>query len=347
MVDFVTSEVYTLTDLNKPRFIDETCLAAYSNEAGEVVRKDFIKRYGILKGVASTTQYQRNNRIIIDPFAFKESVDNKPLKGVNGIRLQLEHKTNPIWDLSGHIRELRYSDDGKVLNIEVGVLVGATDTSSGLIVEDKKNMAAYLAAVSGDAGFSVGFEALDYTKHDDYVQIHKGNLLEVSLTRFPSDVYAYACSTKETETTIGRNKMVETAASREDLEGLKEQISVTTAKIEEVLTIFKSVTESLALLNTRILQREATSNSSAAGSIEIGDASVASISTAIADAVKKVVLEDRTDAPAPTAAASQVETPLQTVNAKVQATAAMVATPARAVSKVASEILNSIKEDEV
>lgn len=135
---------------------------------------------GFIAGFASTADLDRVRDVVLAG-AFDDSIKERGLTGPRGIKLLIGHDSEK---LAGVITKLE-TRDGKLwiearLNLEIGY------------VKD-----AYLAAkMIGGVSFSVGFRILDYTFKEDeergieYLEIAKGDLLEVSMVPFPANEHA-------------------------------------------------------------------------------------------------------------------------------------------------------------
>lgn len=128
---------------------------------------------GIIKGIASTTAFNVPHKIIVEPYAFSESISKKGLKGGNAIRLLYEHDPKQVL---GRIDKLEYIKQGQELSLEASILLNTQ------IGKEK-----YELTKECGAGLSVGFTVIEPVYNDKVLHVKKGNLNEVSLTLFPSN----------------------------------------------------------------------------------------------------------------------------------------------------------------
>lgn len=236
----------------KPRFIEKIINSDLSpvDSEGNKSPVNLKARYGILEGVASTTFYQSGQKVKVEPYAFADSLKTKDLNSLTGIRFKFDHKYETVYDASGIIKKLEYSDDGSTLFIEVWIRVGLSSVNSDEIKDDPKNMKVYLDSILGTAGFSVGFRAIEQDATSLGNVIYKADLEEVSLTKYPSDVYAYACSdtdsSSDCETCKNKGNLAMSEANTAEVP------TTTTTDLDSISTKLTDLTKTVESLVTTL-----------------------------------------------------------------------------------------------
>ncbi len=131
---------------------------------------------GIVAGIASSDDLDLYRHVVM-PGAFQDAINKRGLTGPTGIKLLLDHDhTKP----AGLIRSLRYSG-GKLL----------IEAQLNLDIEYVRDRYSAMRMLGG-FNFSVGFMLQDYEIKQDknkqeYLQINRGDLFEVSLVAFPGN----------------------------------------------------------------------------------------------------------------------------------------------------------------
>lgn len=131
---------------------------------------------GTVVGYASTSGIDSYDHIVVNG-AFTESIAKRGLTGPKGVKLLLGHDMNK---LAGVIHKLEQRPEGLWIHAQLNLNVS--------YVKD-----AYEAAkMNGGLSFSVGFFLQDYSfkendKKEEYVEITKGDLIEVSIVVLPAN----------------------------------------------------------------------------------------------------------------------------------------------------------------
>jgi HK97 family phage prohead protease len=140
---------------------------------------------GVVSGIASTDDMDLYRHKIM-PGAFSESIRNRGLTGSSAIKLLLDHDHTK---LAGVIKRLQYN--GGRLEI---------DAKLALDIEYVRDRWTAMKMLGG-FNFSVGFMLTDYeiktdANKQEYLQINRGDLFEVSLVAFPGNEAATMTSIK-------------------------------------------------------------------------------------------------------------------------------------------------------
>lgn len=131
---------------------------------------------GYIAGWASTPDIDSYNHKVVTG-AFSESIAKRGLNGPKGIKLLIGHMWNQV---GGSIKKLEYRGSRLWIEAQLALDIG--------YVND-----AYKAAkILGGTNFSVGFMLQDYefketANGDEYLQINRGDLFEVSVVPFPGN----------------------------------------------------------------------------------------------------------------------------------------------------------------
>lgn len=232
-------------------------------------------RYGLISGIASASSYNKSHKLIVDELAFAKSINLKGFKGANAIRLKYEH--NPQTNI-GFIRNLSYDEHDKAtLNIQAAIYL---DNPEG----DKL----YNSILKAGCGFSVGFVPKQTTIKNKIQHILEGDLLEISLTDFPSntDCGVLKC--------LSSNKTdeVKDMETEEKIAQLAEEQKAIINTNTEILKILSNIQEFITS-STVTEQEPAVAKVSATS---IADESIEKLSTAIAEKINtKIPTEIKTE----------------------------------------------------
>lgn len=145
---------------------------------------------GYIAGWASTPDIDSYGHKVIKG-AFSEAIAKRGLTGPKGIKLLIGHNWN---QLGGAIKVLEYRGERLWIEAQLAIDIG--------YVSD-----AYKAAkILGGTNFSVGFMLQDYSWKEDasgneYLQIERGDLFEVSVVPFPGNEEATMTFIKSAEGT--------------------------------------------------------------------------------------------------------------------------------------------------
>lgn len=152
------------------------------------------KPNGTVTGWASTDDLDFSQHRIMAG-AFTESINKRGFKGPQGIKLLLDHDARRP---AGVIKSLRYIG-GKLW----------MEAQMNLDIQDVRERHSALLMMGG-ANFSVGFYLQDFERKqdaqkNDYLQINRGDLFEVSVVLFPANEFAQMTSVKGLASSDGKS----------------------------------------------------------------------------------------------------------------------------------------------
>ncbi len=140
---------------------------------------------GKLKGYASTAAIDMVGHSVLNG-AFTDSIKARGLKGPTGVKLLLDHDASKP---AGTINKLYYDANGLVIDCELDLSI--------------QYVADRFAAIKamGGLNFSVGFTLQDYSWKKspvvgEFLEIQRGDLLEVSIVTFPANEEAVMTEVK-------------------------------------------------------------------------------------------------------------------------------------------------------
>lgn len=170
--------------------------------AGQVVTLDMgaTTGEGVIAGWASTADLDLYGHRIVRG-AFSQSIRERGLTGSRAIKLLLDHDWNRP---AGLIRQLEYRGDNLWIEAQLA-----------MDIEYARDRYAVIKLLNG-FNFSVGFILQDYeiktdpVAKDEYLQVNRGDLFEVSVVAFPGNENATAHEVRSLSETEKMERMLDT-----------------------------------------------------------------------------------------------------------------------------------------
>lgn len=172
---------------------------------------------GYFAGIASTEDLDGHGTII-EKGAFSESIEKRGFKGAKGIKLLLNHNREKI---AGVISNIEYRDEGLFIEGQMNLDIQAV-----------REFYSSVKMLNG-IGLSVGFRNYILDERDGNYYITKADLVEVSMTGFPSN--------EESEITSLRHQgeKAENSQEIEKLEIEKIKAEIILRDIQEIRSYLK------------------------------------------------------------------------------------------------------------